>query len=96
MEPREWTCELVCVNKNSTTTSVTVKVENLNDHFYRVDDLVIMIKDTSIFFGGVGLRKIYDRVGDQEIIHYSRNSPRHMSRELYDLLKERVKPIYVI
>ena len=96
MEQREWTCLLLCSDTSGKIEAeVTVKVTDLNDHFYKSDNILVT-KSTSMFFGRVWLKKIFDREGDQEIIHYCRNNPSHISGEIKDLVRDHVKPIYVV
>lgn len=96
MNTREWKCLILCLKeKGVAPIPVVVNIEDLNEYFVKHSKLLIA-KESSCLYGLAYLQQIFDMEGDQKLIHYSRNNPNHMSREISDLVRELVKPIYVI
>ena len=93
---RVWRCILQCY-KPSGSIYVTVGIEDLNEHFCLSEcKSLLTIKRSSIMCGVLHVRSIYDIEDGYMIVHYSRNSPTHMSQEIRELVEPYKPPIYVI
>ena len=90
-----WRCILQC--EKPTSAFVTVGIEDLNEHFCLSScKRFLIIKRSSIMYGVVHIRRIFDIEEGYMIVHYSRNSPTHMSQEIKELVEPYKPPIYVI
>lgn len=94
---RVWRCYLQCANPSSGSIYVTVGIEDLGEHFCLTEcKRYLTINRSSIMYGEVDVRSIYDIEDSYMIVHYSRNSPTHMSQEIRDLVGNYKPVIYVI